>query len=130
LPPPLVPAAHPVREPTTSTPAAGEPRTVHDLAVGTSPLGVTRSIAETASAPDLDSVPAQLQPESAPVDVAGIQRAQQGASEGVAASTHEHGGGELNVDELAARLYDRIRARLRDELLIDRERAGLVTDVR
>ena len=34
------------------------------------------------------------------------------------------------LDELAGRLYDRLRARLRDELLIDRERAGLLTDVR
>jgi hypothetical protein len=31
---------------------------------------------------------------------------------------------------MAARLYDRIRSQLRDELLVDRERAGLVTDVR
>jgi hypothetical protein len=46
-----------------------------------------------------------------------------------AASAHEAGAGQ-NLDELAAHLYDRIRARLRDELLIDRERAGLVTDVR
>jgi hypothetical protein len=35
-----------------------------------------------------------------------------------------------SVEEMAARLYDRIRSRLRDELLVDRERAGLVTDVR
>jgi hypothetical protein len=34
------------------------------------------------------------------------------------------------LDELAGRIYDRIRSRLRDELLVDRERAGLVTDVR
>lgn len=35
-----------------------------------------------------------------------------------------------DVDELAHRLYDRIRSRLRSELLADRERAGLVTDLR
>jgi hypothetical protein len=35
-----------------------------------------------------------------------------------------------SLDEMAAHLYDRIRSRLRDELLVDRERAGLVTDVR
>jgi hypothetical protein len=37
------------------------------------------------------------------------------------------GGAEL--DELAGRLYDRIRFRLRSELHLDRERAGLVTDL-
>jgi hypothetical protein len=39
-------------------------------------------------------------------------------------------GGELDVDDLARRLYDRIRDRLRRELLVDRERAGLLTDLR
>ncbi|HEU5474591.1 MAG TPA: DUF4157 domain-containing protein [Actinophytocola sp.] len=36
----------------------------------------------------------------------------------------------LDLDELTARLYDRLRSRLRLELLIDRERAGLLTDFR
>jgi hypothetical protein len=34
------------------------------------------------------------------------------------------------MDALAGRLYDRIRSRLRSELLISRERAGQVTDLR
>lgn len=34
------------------------------------------------------------------------------------------------LDELATRLYDRVRSRLRTELLVDRERAGLLTDFR
>jgi len=34
------------------------------------------------------------------------------------------------LDELARRLYDRIRGRLKAELHLDRERAGLVTDLR
>jgi hypothetical protein len=34
------------------------------------------------------------------------------------------------MDELAGKLYDRIRTRLRTELLVDRERAGLLTDLR
>jgi hypothetical protein len=37
---------------------------------------------------------------------------------------------EQQLDELAARLFERIRARLKGELLIDRERAGLLTDLR
>jgi hypothetical protein len=37
---------------------------------------------------------------------------------------------EGELDDLAHRLYDRLRSRLRLELLIDRERAGLITDLR
>lgn len=36
----------------------------------------------------------------------------------------------VELDELAARLYDRLRSRLRTELLVDRERAGMLTDFR
>jgi hypothetical protein len=35
-----------------------------------------------------------------------------------------------DFDELATRLYERLRSRLRRELLVDRERAGLLTDFR
>lgn len=37
---------------------------------------------------------------------------------------------DAELDELATRLYDRLRSRLRTELLVDRERAGLLTDFR
>lgn len=37
---------------------------------------------------------------------------------------------EGHIEDLAAKLYDRIRIRLRDELLVDRERAGFLTDLR
>jgi len=37
---------------------------------------------------------------------------------------------EKDMDLLAGKLYDRIRGRLKTELLIDRERAGLLTDWR
>jgi hypothetical protein len=33
-----------------------------------------------------------------------------------------------SLDDLAARLYDRLRGRLRAELLVDRERAGTLAD--
>jgi Domain of unknown function (DUF4157) len=36
----------------------------------------------------------------------------------------------LDLEQLTARLYDRLRNRIRMELLIDRERAGLLTDFR
>lgn len=37
---------------------------------------------------------------------------------------------KIDMEDLTARLYDRLRSRLRLELLIDRERAGLLTDFR
>ncbi|HEY0452640.1 eCIS core domain-containing protein [Actinophytocola sp.] len=37
---------------------------------------------------------------------------------------------KIDLDDLSTRLYDRLRSRLRMELLIDRERAGLLTDFR
>jgi uncharacterized protein DUF4157 len=37
---------------------------------------------------------------------------------------------DIDLDELSHRLYDRIRSRLRLELLLDRERAGLLSDFR
>jgi hypothetical protein len=37
---------------------------------------------------------------------------------------------EHDLDELARKLYDRIRSRIRNELLVDRERAGVLTDRR
>jgi hypothetical protein len=36
----------------------------------------------------------------------------------------------IALDELAARLYQRLRSRLRLELIVDRERAGRLTDFR
>jgi hypothetical protein len=37
---------------------------------------------------------------------------------------------DTEMDELAGKLYDRIRSRLKTELLVDRERAGFLTDLR
>jgi hypothetical protein len=36
----------------------------------------------------------------------------------------------VELDELATRLYGRLRSKLRLELIVDRERAGLLTDFR
>jgi hypothetical protein len=68
-----------------------------------------------------------------------IQRATDDAGTGTpppAVATSTPGGGPLaggsdkDLDELAHRLYDRIRRRLSRELLADRERAGMLTDLR
>ncbi|HXN01561.1 MAG TPA: hypothetical protein VN973_06710 [Candidatus Dormibacteraeota bacterium] len=48
-----------------------------------------------------------------------------------AAETPAPGGDdEARMEDLAGKLYDRIRIRLRNELLVDRERAGFLTDLR
>jgi ribosomal protein L12E/L44/L45/RPP1/RPP2 len=59
------------------------------------------------------------------------------AASGAAASTDGHHDqhkkiepDDIDLDELGHRLYDRIRSRLRLELLLDRERAGLLSDFR
>jgi hypothetical protein len=41
-----------------------------------------------------------------------------------------HTAPETDMDELAGKLYDKIRTRLKSELLVDRERAGFLTDLR
>ena len=47
-----------------------------------------------------------------------------------AAATGPSQASETEMDELARKLYDRIRGRLKTELLVDRERAGFLTDLR
>jgi hypothetical protein len=47
-----------------------------------------------------------------------------------AAEAGEAGDEETRIEDLAGKLYDKIRVRLRNELLVDRERAGFLTDLR
>jgi hypothetical protein len=51
-------------------------------------------------------------------------------SAGPAAATGPSQASESEMDELARKLYDRIRGKLKTELLVDRERAGFLTDLR
>lgn len=44
-----------------------------------------------------------------------------------AAPAHDN---EKELDDLARKLHDRISARIRYDLLLDRERAGMLTDLR
>jgi len=46
------------------------------------------------------------------------------------AAAASNGAGTADLDDLARRLYDRLRSRLMAELRLDRERAGFVTDLR
>jgi hypothetical protein len=66
-------------------------------------------------------VPVQL----AEADAAAPSGGGGGAAAG-AAGAHS----DRELDDLAHQLYDRLRSRLRMELLIDRERAGVITDLR
>jgi hypothetical protein len=78
-----------------------------------------------------------LPPVDGPAADAPVQRAAS-ASAGATAETGGAGAsgggakiptGEKELDELAVHLYDRLRSRLRRELLVDRERAGALSDV-
>jgi hypothetical protein len=74
----------------------------------------------------------------APVVAAAAEPWVQRAPEAEAAAATEPGGAgaaaggrsDRELDMLAHQLYDRLRSQLRHELLIDRERAGLITDLR
>jgi hypothetical protein len=58
---------------------------------------------------------------------AAVQAARQPSQE---ATFHEEPDDEPDLELLTTQLYDRIRSRLRRELLLDRERAGLLSDFR
>jgi hypothetical protein len=76
----------------------------------------------------------------APAEVAAVAEAPGALPAGPAGAASPNGLGfhpaagshapEADLDALAGRLYDRIRSRLKTELLVDRERAGFLTDLR
>jgi hypothetical protein len=95
------------------------------------------------SAPSSDSAPQVVQRgwlDSASSEFSGLSsRGPSLAEAGSAVSTvgsaigsmfSGHKAAETDIDELAGKLYDRIRTRLKSELLVDRERAGFLTDLR
>ena len=81
--------------------------------------------APTAGAAFVPSVMVQRAPEPEAPAVDGSPSSATGVTAAAAS-----GDSEKDMDELAGKLYDRIRGRLRTELLVDRERAGLLTDWR
>ena len=62
--------------------------------------------------------------------VAGPVNPPAAAAAGPAGAAAQAGAAPADLDDLARRLYDRLRSRLMAELRLDRERAGLVTDLR
>jgi hypothetical protein len=93
---------------------------------------VETSIAPLAAEPEAVSFePAEPNRETAATAAQVVQPVEREATSETAPPAAPTGAqSPASLDELAGRLYDRIRARIRDELLIDRERAGLLTDVR
>ena len=63
-------------------------------------------------------------------DGGSVQRTSGHSSESNEARSYAEDAQDDELDALAARLYDRIRLRLRSELRVDRERAGRITDLR
>lgn len=71
--------------------------------------------------------------EKAESDKADAAKAKEKAKQEAAAKALQDGEidiHKIDLDELSTRLYDRLRSRLRLELLIDRERSGRLTDFR
>jgi hypothetical protein len=107
-------------------PAAGPPEgapapiLVQTLPGGwANPAAVQRD--DTAAAP---AAPAPLSPApSAPPPAAGPSSASGAGPSGGSQ------GGDADLDDLSRKIYERIAARMRAELYLDRERAGLLTDL-
>jgi hypothetical protein len=91
---------------------------------------IAESAAAVASAP---SFSIQREPEAAPAPATSGSTSAPEAGTAATPSpgaSPAHADQEQDMDELARKLYDRIRGRLKSELLVDRERAGLLTDLR
>jgi len=84
---------------------------------------------EAAPSPGAAIVPSDMVQRAPDTDAPAMDASPPGAS-GATATATAAGDSEKDMDELAGKLYDRIRGRLRTELLVDRERAGLLTDWR
>jgi hypothetical protein len=77
-----------------------------------------------AATPESATAPApEPMPEPTPPPAAGAAAATAGAAPTAGAAA-------ADLDEMARRLFEPLSARLRAELWLDRERAGLVTDLR
>ena len=94
------------------------------------PEAEAAAAAPAAAAADSAAAPAAAASREPAAGVHPIGPAQ--AGQATASPTgHEHLDlDHLDLDELSDRLYHRLRRRLRTELLVDRERAGLLTDFR
>ncbi|MGB4892054.1 MAG: hypothetical protein WBP09_10340, partial [Propionicimonas sp.] len=81
-------------------------------------VSLQRQPLDSGASPSEPSVSAMSEPAAAPVPGGPGPAGGEGA-----------GGTAANLDEMARRLYEPLAARLREELWLDRERAGLMSDV-
>jgi hypothetical protein len=123
-------AAHQAADATEPGAINADRSTPRAWTVGETPT-VEREIAVPTSAEAFDPVFGD-----GPDPAASVQRAPaEAASGGDAPAAGGAGGGggiptgDRELDDLAHRLYDRLRSRLRLELLIDRERSGTLSDL-
>jgi hypothetical protein len=80
--------------------------------------------------PSGPQAPAIAQAAAIPIELPGAEPVTAVARDLAAASAAAPGMATGDLDALAGRLYDKIRYRLKAELRLDRERAGLITDRR
>jgi hypothetical protein len=104
-----------------------DPRYSHDLSTNTitfSPPTIQREADSSSdSAPAADTAPAPQPPAPAP------EPASAAAASMSSVAAPAAGGKELDVDNLVNNIYDTLAARLRAELWLDRERAGVLMDL-
>jgi hypothetical protein len=123
------------QSPTTPFPLA---KPFRDTEVAVAAVGtpvVSRAVPATPAPVHYDGMFADVQRAEMPASAAGGGGDAGGgdAGGGSAGAGGAGGGGvptgDKELDELARRLYDRLRSRLRQELLVDRERSGLLSDL-
>ena len=128
--PPALAVALPRRELSLPLSVAQREPTTPDASMTAIPLQASSAVGVSArwapvqravEAAEGPSTPAAAEPASAPTSVSAA-----GPAAGAAPSPHS----EQELAELARKLYEPISARLRRELLVDRERAGMLTDLR
>ena len=97
-------------------------------AAGTTPAAHGATDPAHAGAAHAGAHPDAAHPDAA--HAAGVHGAAGHTSSAAQGTVESIVGDPYSLDELANRLYPNIRTRLRQELLIDRERAGLLADFR
>jgi hypothetical protein len=138
---PAASASEPSAIPPVSIPVspAATPGVQRQPADTAAPIAIVGSASPTWHAAYLGPIPAsvteEMQEEPVPSDAAitdahaGIAELRMRVAE-LADQRHLDLDDPIGLDELAAMLYGRLRSKLRLELIIDRERAGLLTDFR
>jgi hypothetical protein len=92
-------------------------------------LPTAPSMPAVPSMPDLPAVPDLPSVPDLP-HVSALPPAAAGAAGAVGAAAGAVAGGLPSMDELVRRLFDPLAARIKAEIRLDRERAGLITDLR